>query len=62
MTEESTSLGDMFPPFESVNSNGYPDYQGAEGDPFNQGMYYRDTKEPPVSGFSIEVGLNTSGY
>jgi hypothetical protein len=61
VTEESTSLGDMFPPFESVNSNGYPDYRGAGGDPFSQGMYYRDAEEAALSGFSIAVGLNTGG-
>ena len=58
-TKETTSLGDLFPPFESVNPNGYPDYQGAGGDPFSQGMYYRDAEDPAVSGFSIAVGLNT---
>ena len=36
---ESTDLGVMFPPFESVNVNGtIPDYAGDGGDPFSQGM------------------------
>ena len=54
--QESTDLGVMFPPFESVNVNGIPDYTGAGGNPFSQGMYYRDI--PTQDGFSINVGYN----
>jgi hypothetical protein len=55
--QESTDLGVMFPPFESVNVNGIPDYTGAGGNPFSQGMYYRNT--PTQDAFSINIGLNT---
>lgn len=57
VAQESTDLGVMFPPFESVNPNGIPDYTGAGGNPFSQGMYYRNT--PTQDAFSINVGLNT---
>ena len=47
-TKETTSLGDVFPPFESVNPNGYPDYRGAGGNPFSQGLYVSKPRPSPM--------------
>ena len=49
VASESSYVGDVYPPFESVNSNGLPDYSEAKGKPFIDGLTYNNNEEDDIS-------------
>ena len=56
VASESSYVGDVYPPFESVNSNGLPDYSEAKGKPsLIDGLYYDNNEETEISSFMIRT-------
>lgn len=55
VARESSYVGDVYPPFESVNSNGLPDYSKAKGKPFIDGLTYTNNEEDELSSFAIRT-------